>query len=379
MSDNLLQAIDTFYDSIGDDFDADRTVKAFSEAINDSGFMLVHGGLSSSSGLIKNKISFHNMPSLPIELFDRNLNSGDNFAAHFFDHLRLQTPTFVTSVASGGNSREHPVFQKMSEPWGLHSEVISVLNKGENGGAFSVAVRHREQDEFDSDAFSAMSALNGHLNKAMSLQKRIERFEYEIVRASDTLDLIDIGLVLYDYLGKPVFINKFVRVLMGEKDGLELNNQGIFIQNRDVDQKFQEILQQLHAISDPLKARAGMALRVPRPSGKKPYGLMAVPLKRYSKHGMEKTSVAVFVFDPAMQNNKMVKLFATSFGLTPTEAELTYMLAQGISIDEFATTRGISRNTAKWHLQTVFGKTGTSRQHELVSLVLRSSVGADIN
>lgn len=374
MSDNLFQAIDIFYDSIGDKFDADRTVKAFSEATNDSGFMLAHGSLSSGSGLVKNKISFHNMPSLPIELFDRNLNSGDNFAAHFFSYLRIQTPTFVKSLVSD----DHPVFQKMSKPWGLHSEVISVLNKGENGGAFSVALRHREQDEFDSDAFSAMTALNGHLNKAMSLQSRIERFEYEIVRASDTLDLIDMGLVLYDHLGKPVFVNRFARVLMGEKDGLELSSRGIVIQNHDVGRKFREILQQLHSINDSLKTRAGVALRVPRPSGKKPYGLMAIPLKQYSKHGLEKTSVAVFVFDPALQDNRMIELFAASFGLTPTEAELTYTLAQGISIDEFSATRGISRNTAKWHLQTIFGKTGTSRQHELVSLVLRSSIGVGI-
>ncbi|MEE9453218.1 MAG: helix-turn-helix transcriptional regulator [Paracoccaceae bacterium] len=49
---------------------------------------------------------------------------------------------------------------------------------------------------------------------------------------------------------------------------------------------------------------------------------------------------------------------------------------QGGGLSEFAEMRGISRNTAKWHLQAIFGKTDTSRQHELVSLVLRTAIEA---
>ena len=60
------------------------------------------------------------------------------------------------------------------------------------------------------------------------------------------------------------------------------------------------------------------------------------------------------------------------FGLTPTEASLAMLLANGLTLDEASDELGVSRNTARTHLRAVFSKTGVSRQTGLVSLILRS-------
>lgn len=59
------------------------------------------------------------------------------------------------------------------------------------------------------------------------------------------------------------------------------------------------------------------------------------------------------------------------FGLTRTEAELTVRLAQGESSEAIASARGVSVETVRTQLRTVFRKTGTHRQGELVCLVGR--------
>ncbi len=62
------------------------------------------------------------------------------------------------------------------------------------------------------------------------------------------------------------------------------------------------------------------------------------------------------------------------FGLTPAEAKLTILLAQGETIAEIAGTNGVSMATARKHLACVFQKTRTHRQAELVALLARVSI-----
>jgi DNA-binding CsgD family transcriptional regulator len=59
---------------------------------------------------------------------------------------------------------------------------------------------------------------------------------------------------------------------------------------------------------------------------------------------------------------------AAAFGLTPAETRLLASLFAGRTLNETATTLGITRPTAKTHLEHVFLKTGVTRQAELMRL-----------
>lgn len=63
------------------------------------------------------------------------------------------------------------------------------------------------------------------------------------------------------------------------------------------------------------------------------------------------------------------------FGLTPAEAEMTAQLANGESLEAIAEARHVSIDTVRAQLRTVFKKTGTHRQGELVCAVGRLAVG----
>ncbi len=62
-----------------------------------------------------------------------------------------------------------------------------------------------------------------------------------------------------------------------------------------------------------------------------------------------------------------IELLREWYSLTPAEARLAAMLAEGDSLDHFADLRGITRNTARFLLRGVFAKTGTTRQGQLVA------------
>ena len=63
-------------------------------------------------------------------------------------------------------------------------------------------------------------------------------------------------------------------------------------------------------------------------------------------------------------------MLETLYQLTHAEAELVRLIAEGNSLEEVAAQRGVTMNTVRSQLKQVFSKTDTSRQGELVHLVL---------
>ena len=63
------------------------------------------------------------------------------------------------------------------------------------------------------------------------------------------------------------------------------------------------------------------------------------------------------------------------FALTPAEALVGQALAQGAAIDAIAAASGVSVNTVKTHLHHIYGKTGATRQGELIALLHQCAGG----
>ncbi|MCE9523798.1 MAG: hypothetical protein K8S25_15375 [Alphaproteobacteria bacterium] len=64
--------------------------------------------------------------------------------------------------------------------------------------------------------------------------------------------------------------------------------------------------------------------------------------------------------------------WAKVYALTPAETRLAAHLVHGGTLASFAKARALSRNTARNQLQSIYCKTGTHRQAELVSLLLKA-------
>ena len=80
----------------------------------------------------------------------------------------------------------------------------------------------------------------------------------------------------------------------------------------------------------------------------------------------------IFITDPEAQSEAPAEVLQSLYGLTPAEAKLAALLAQGKSLTEAATELHVTQNTARTHLKHIFQKTGVNRQSELVKLILNS-------
>jgi DNA-binding CsgD family transcriptional regulator len=80
----------------------------------------------------------------------------------------------------------------------------------------------------------------------------------------------------------------------------------------------------------------------------------------------------LFISDPRQVAEPPRQAISRLYDLTPAEANLAMLLAEGLSLDEASGKLEISRNTARAHLRAIFAKTGVTRQSGLVRLLLRS-------
>lgn len=81
-------------------------------------------------------------------------------------------------------------------------------------------------------------------------------------------------------------------------------------------------------------------------------------------------NVAVFIRDPEQLPAPSIPTLRMLFGFTLAEAALAKLLAEGPNLDEAGARLGISRNTVKSRLGSIFAKTGVKRQSSLVRVLL---------
>ncbi|WP_206664723.1 helix-turn-helix transcriptional regulator, partial [Dankookia rubra] len=119
---------------------------------------------------------------------------------------------------------------------------------------------------------------------------------------------------------------------------------------------------------------------LPRPSGRAALSVLVAPLRRAASAGAwgEPAAAAALLVltDPERRHEPPAALVARLHNLPRAEAELVLGLLAGRDLKAAAEGMGITLNTAKTLLQRAFERTGTHRQAELLTLVLRGPAGA---
>ena len=112
-----------------------------------------------------------------------------------------------------------------------------------------------------------------------------------------------------------------------------------------------------------------MTLR--RVSGLLPFVVHIKPVGvRQPDFGAPHVAALVLIVEPGRQSRLDPGVVAETLGLTPAEGQVAIQLAQGRTVREIAVALGRTEATIRYHLHQISQKHGTSRQADLVSLVL---------
>jgi DNA-binding CsgD family transcriptional regulator len=107
-----------------------------------------------------------------------------------------------------------------------------------------------------------------------------------------------------------------------------------------------------------------------RPSGRPQWSVTARRLDPRLAPGAAR-HVVLLVEDLMRQPGEIEPVLGAVFNLTPREATLAAALARGNDLADASALLGITLGTARIYLKSIFAKTRTRRQAELVGLILR--------
>jgi|HubBroStandDraft_5_1064220.scaffolds.fasta_scaffold34985_3 DNA-binding CsgD family transcriptional regulator len=175
------------------------------------------------------------------------------------------------------------------------------------------------------------------------------------------------GAILIDAKGRVLQMNACVRF----GDGLDVS--GGFLQvPRGADRvKLQRFLAAILTRPGMSAAPPPSTLMVPRPSGARPWLLDGIAFTDAVGSLHSNAAALLIITDLAHTHRPKDDALRQLFGLSATECALACALLEGLSLQETAARLQISESHARQRLKTVFQKTSTSRQGELIALLAK--------
>jgi len=178
-------------------------------------------------------------------------------------------------------------------------------------------------------------------------------------------DALVMGVVLLDARGEVSFANRSAAELLGTSAGTSHAGSSGAPERKRRTAALQALMRRESGSSD-------AALSYPDPVAGRPLHMVSTPLHRIDAVDLPdpRFATALFFGDPGVAAAGTEHALADLYDLTPAEERLALRLASGETLAVSAAQLGIRPSTARGALRSVFEKTGTRRQAELVRLVL---------
>lgn len=212
-----------------------------------------------------------------------------------------------------------------------------------------------------------------HFKRALQLQHRLEKAAVERGAFADAVDYLPRGVFAFDGNGRLLWTNRTGHELCRQADGLAIRKSNLTAALPAENQRLQQLIRQTVQPGNDIDPSCGDTMLVSRPSGLRRYIVLVSPLSAGRRPRNDRHPAAiVFVTDPERTPEVSMDQLMRLYGLTPAEAQLALHLAVGLSLKDIAERSRRTMNTVRSQLKQVLHKTGTTRQAQLVRLVLQA-------
>ena len=279
----------------------------------------------------------------------------------------------LRTMLSGAELERLPYYRTFLAPAGV-SDLIAVDLVDRRSG---LTLRLRGSRGMGAPPFAAaevvlLRQLLPHLQAALELHGVLTGQRSLLALYERSAERLGIGMALLAETRRVVFVNAMLRSMQREGCPLRVRGDTLTCRHAEDERRLRAVFDRMLAPGD--QPPAGVHLLFDEAEGGA-WSVLAEPFPdRVAADPRARPAIMLLVRAPGHFRAPSAAQLARQLPLTPAEIALAMQLTAGRTIEEAAAALGVSRNTVRNQLATIFAKLGVKRQAELVRLILEIGV-----
>lgn len=240
-----------------------------------------------------------------------------------------------------------------------------------NGGLEYLSMqREKTLDPFTAQEGSILELLMPHIRRALTVQAQLTAQANQIHMAESALSAFGKAVLAVNAAGHLSFATAAAETLFATADPLYVRNGRLRAKDPRIDEQLKQCIASVAGIQVDFVHSGAAALLVPQQHAGSSLKLVFLPLRHAGFFAQGAPGALITISGGSVNAIQMASgsgsVLRKLFGLTPVEARIADLLAGGADVKSIAAVLTKSEAAVRFHLKQIFGKTGTSRQADLL-------------
>lgn len=281
----------------------------------------------------------------------------------------LDEPFVVSRHMASSFIETSPYFQEHAIPHGLVDIMQLFLMRTPTRFAGFGIGRHRQEGVITEREIELGRLLAPHIRRAVLITDVLDARTVERTRMTEALDALRCAVVLTDHGGRILHANRAADAMLRDSGMIQVVGGTMRARGVTAAAELRDAIA-LAAKDEVKMGKTGISIRLTEP-GTPPMFAHVLPLTGGELRTRLEPTAAAAVFIGVADERGAADVMTSAFGLTPAEHRVLAGLLAGRTVAETAAALGTAATTARTHLDSIFAKTGVTRQAELMRLAAR--------
>jgi DNA-binding CsgD family transcriptional regulator/PAS domain-containing protein len=278
--------------------------------------------------------------------------------------------TFSHEVISDTEFEQSEYYNDYFRPNGVFYACGMKIDLGLKAPAFISSVRPQASGPFDDREGLVFETLLPHLQRSMKLHLELSRLHSNVQGLEAALDSFGIAVIGLDTTGVVVLMNQAAGQIVQAGEGIRLSKRRLVADDLKHNSALQLLVSDAISLRTTLAPKRVGALLISQKSHKPAYQVTFTPVPSALIQTHKHLAALVFITDPVRSPISRGNALQVLYGLSPLECRLADSLASGHEVAAAAEPLKLTVDATRSHLKSIYRKTGTNRQAELIRRIL---------